>query len=83
MVLANKVRGNPRPLPCEVSTDIFFMDQYGNIMPCNDYDEPMIMGNLHKQGFDEIWSGPIAEKIRNQVAKCDKQCWMIGSAALQ
>ena len=81
MGLANKVRGNPRPLPCEVGTDMFFMDPYGNIMPCNGSDEPMIMGNLHEKEFNDIWEGPIAEKIRNQVAKCDKQCWMIGSAA--
>ncbi len=81
MGLANKVRGNPRPLPCEVGTDMFFMDPYGNIMPCNGSDEPMIMGNLHEQDFDDIWKGPIAKKIRHQVAKCDKQCWMIGSAA--
>lgn len=80
MGLANKVRGNPRPLPCEVGTDMFFVDPYGNVMPCNGSDEPMVMGNLHEQDFKDIWNGPIANKIRNQVSDCDKQCWMIGSA---
>jgi Fe-coproporphyrin III synthase len=81
MGLANKVRGGKRPLPCEVGTDVFFLDPLGNVMPCNGSDEPMIMGNLNNQGFDEIWYGPHAEEIRSQVRRCSKQCWMIGSAA--
>jgi len=81
MGLANKVRGNPRPLPCEVGTDMFFLDPYGNIMPCNGSDEPMIMGNLYEQNFDDIWNGSRANRIRNMVANCNKQCWMIGSAS--
>lgn len=81
MGLANKVRGNARPLPCEVGTDMFFLDPHGNIMPCNGSDEPMIMGNLHEQSFNNIWNSPTANKIRKQVAECNKQCWMIGSAA--
>lgn len=81
MGLANKARGNKRPLPCEVGTDMFFVDPFGNVMPCNGSDEPMIMGNLHNQPFEEIWHSPRAEEIRKQVANCPKQCWMIGSAA--
>jgi MoaA/NifB/PqqE/SkfB family radical SAM enzyme len=81
MGLANKVRGGKRPLPCEVGTDMFFVDPFGNVLPCNGSDEPMIMGNLHEQSFDEIWRGPRAAEVRNQVKHCEKQCWMIGSAA--
>jgi len=81
MGLANKVRGGRRPLPCEVGTDVFFLDPYGNIMPCNGSDEPMIMGNLKNQTFDEIWNSPKANEIRKQVKECPKQCWMIGSAS--
>ena len=81
MGLANKVRGGKRPLPCEVGTDVFFLDPYGNIMPCNGSDEPMIMGNLKNQTFDEIWNSQKADEIRNQVRNCPKQCWMIGSAS--
>jgi len=81
MGLANKVRGGKRPLPCEVGTDMFFVDPFGNIMPCNGTDEPMIMGNLHEQSFEEIWNGPRAEEVRKQVRECTKQCWMIGSAS--
>ena len=81
MGLANKVRGGKRPLPCEVGTDVFFLDPYGNIMPCNGSDEPMIMGNLKNQTFDEIWNSKKADEIRNQVRNCTKQCWMVGSAS--
>lgn len=81
MGLARKVRGQKRALPCEVGTDMFFLDPFGNILPCNGSNEPMIMGNLHEQGFDEIWHGPKAEEIREQVKECPQQCWMIGSAS--
>jgi MoaA/NifB/PqqE/SkfB family radical SAM enzyme len=81
MGLANRVRGGKRPLPCEVGTDMFFVDPFGNVLPCNGSDEPMIMGNLRGQSFEEIWRGQRAADIRKQVKQCAKQCWMIGSAA--
>jgi len=81
MGLANKVRGGKRPLPCEVGTDVFFLDPYGNVMPCNGSDEPMIMGNLNEQSFDELWSSQKADEIRKLVKNCSKECWMIGSAS--
>ncbi|MBA3005460.1 MAG: radical SAM protein [Proteobacteria bacterium] len=80
MGLARKVRGQKRALPCEVGTDMFFVDPFGNVLPCNGSPEPMIMGNLHEQSFDKIWQGPKAEEIRQQVKECPQQCWMIGSA---
>ena len=81
MGLANKVRGGKRPLPCEVGTDVFFLDPYGNILPCNGSDEPIIMGNLRDQNFDQIWNSQKADEIREQVKNCSKECWMIGSAS--
>ena len=81
MGLARKVRGLPRALPCEVGTDMFFVDPEGYVLPCNGSDEPMIMGNLHRQTFDELWHSEQAEKVRELVKNCPKQCWMIGSAS--
>ena len=81
MGLANKVRGGKRPLPCEVGTDVFFMDPAGNIMPCNGSLEPMIMGNLNEDAFDNIWHSARADKVREMVKSCPQQCWMIGSAS--
>jgi MoaA/NifB/PqqE/SkfB family radical SAM enzyme len=80
MGLARKARGQKRALPCEVGTDMFFVDPFGNVMPCNGSDQPMIMGNLHKQDFATIWNSDQAGKVRQAVKTCDKQCWMIGSA---
>lgn len=81
MGLANKVKGGTRPLPCEVGTDVFFLDPFGNVLPCNGSDKTMVMGNLHEQSFDEIWDGEKAYKVRKQVKACKKECWMIGSAS--
>jgi MoaA/NifB/PqqE/SkfB family radical SAM enzyme len=81
MGLARKVRGQKRALPCEVGTDMFFVDPAGNVLPCNGSDKAMIMGNLHSQDFKTIWDSPEAEGVRRMVKVCDKQCWMIGSAA--
>ncbi|MFP7754068.1 radical SAM protein [Thermodesulfobacteriota bacterium B35] len=81
MGLARKARGQKRALPCEVGTDMFFVEPNGNVVPCNGSDKPMVMGNLHTQSFNEIWYSPQAEKVRQMVSQCDKQCWMIGSAS--
>ncbi|WP_267313663.1 radical SAM protein [Desulfosediminicola flagellatus] len=81
MGLARKARGQNRALPCEVGTDMFFVDPGGNVLPCNGSDYPMIMGNLHEQDFDTIWKSVQAEKVRQMVKSCNKHCWMIGSAA--
>ncbi len=81
MGLARKARGQKRALPCEVGTDMFFVDPFANVMPCNGSEQPMIMGNLHEQDFDTIWNSEQATKVREQVKNCDQQCWMIGSAS--
>jgi len=81
MGLAGKACGQKRSLPCEAGTDMFFVDPSGYVLPCNGSDQPMVMGNLHEQSFATIWNCAKAEKIREMVRKCDKQCWMIGTAA--
>lgn len=77
--LANYVRGNKRLLPCEVGTDLFFMDPFGEIRPCNGMEESM--GNIRKQSFEDIWNSEAAKAVRDKVGKCDKECWMVGSAS--
>lgn len=79
--MANYVRGRKRLLPCEVGTDMFFLDPYGRIMPCNGMDQEMPMGDLTQQSFEEIWHSEQAEKVRKAVKSCHKNCWMIGSVA--
>lgn len=77
--LANYVRGNPRLLPCEVGSDLFFMDPFGEIRPCNGLE--MTMGNIKEKSFEEIWNSPEAAQVREAVKNCKKECWMVGSAA--
>jgi Fe-coproporphyrin III synthase len=79
--MANYVRGGRRLLLCEVGTDMFFVDPWGRIMPCNGMDSEMPMGDLTNQTFDEIWNSDQAIKVREAVQCCDKSCWMIGSVA--
>jgi len=83
MGLANKARGGERALPCGVGSDMFFVDPYGVIRPCNgmDDEDSSAMGSLKTNTFEEIWSSSQAAEVRARVATCDKQCWMIGSVA--
>lgn len=79
--MANYVRGGKRLLPCEVGTDMVFIDPYGKVLPCNGMDNEAVMGDLVKQSFEEIWNSKQAEDVRKAVKKCSKNCWMIGSVA--
>jgi MoaA/NifB/PqqE/SkfB family radical SAM enzyme len=77
--LANYVRGGERLLPCDMGTDIFFVDPFGRVMPCNGMDAPM--GSLKDRTFDEIWTSDEAKAVRERVCSCDANCWMIGSVS--
>lgn len=83
--LINYIRGNPRMLPCEAGTANFFIEPYGEVYPCNGLEERYwkeSMGNIREaKSFDEIWLGPQAQKVREQVRTCPKNCWMVGTAA--
>lgn len=79
--LINYIYGQPRLLPCDMSFDTFFIDPYGNVMPCNGTKDREIMGNLNEQSWKELWNSPQAEEVRKKVRHCDRQCWMIGSVS--
>ena len=79
--LINYIFGQERLLPCDMSFDTFFIDPYGDVMPCNGTKDKEIMGNLNKQTFDEIWFSEQAEAVRKKVRNCDRKCWMIGSVS--
>jgi len=79
--LINYIYGNRRFLPCEMGQDGFFLDPSGDILPCNGMDEKRPMGNLKEQAWDEIWNSKRAAETRRAVKGCDRNCWMIGSAA--
>lgn len=79
--LINYIYGQKRLLPCDMAFDTFFIDPYGDVMPCNGTKEKEVMGNLNNQTWDELWNSEQAEKVRNKVRHCDRQCWMIGSVS--
>ena len=83
--LINYIKGGRRMLPCEAGSENFFLDPYGNVLPCNGM-EPSCwfesMGNLNDAAsFEELWHSERAEAVREKVAHCPKSCWMIGSVS--
>ena len=83
--LINYVKGGRRMLPCEAGSENFFIDPYGNVLPCNGMEQSCwydTMGNLNDvETFDEIWNIEKAAAVREKVAHCPKSCWMIGSVS--
>ena len=79
--LINYIYGQKRLLPCDMSFDTFFIDPYGDVMPCNGTKDKEVMGNLNRQSWDELWNSPEAEAVRQKVRTCERNCWMIGSVS--
>ncbi len=79
--LINYIYSQKRLLPCDMSFDTFFIDPYGDVMPCNGTKEKEVMGNLNINTWDEVWNSKEAESVRKKVRKCDRNCWMIGSVS--
>jgi len=79
--IINYVNGGKRLLPCEMGSNIFFVDPFGEIKPCNAMDESM--GSIKTSSFDDIWRSEKAENVRKLVKTCQKNCWMIGSVSPQ
>jgi MoaA/NifB/PqqE/SkfB family radical SAM enzyme len=76
--LLDYVTGQERRLECTAGTDLFFVDPHGEIYPCNGMEESL--GNLRERPFAEIWGSERARDVRHQVAACDRECWMTGTA---
>jgi len=79
--LINYIYGQPRLLPCDMAFDTFFIDPYGDVMPCNGTKDKEVMGNLNDESWDELWNSEQAEAVRAKVRHCDRNCWMIGSVS--
>lgn len=78
--LLRYVQGKERTISCGAGTDTFFLDPWGRILACNGSREPLIMGDLTTKSFDEVWNSEQAEKIREMVRDCTRNCWMTGTA---
>ena len=79
--LINYIYGGKRLLPCDMGFDTFFIDPYGDVMPCNGSKEKLVLGNLNRQSWEVLWNSPQAEVVRTRVRACDRNCWMIGSVS--
>jgi len=79
--LVNYIYAQKRLLPCDMSFDTYFIDPYGDVMPCNGTKDKEVMGNLNEQSWDELWNSPEADDVRMKVRCCDRDCWMIGSVS--
>ncbi len=79
--LINYIFSQKRLLQCDMSFDTFFIDPFGDVMPCNGTKEKEVMGNLNEQSWDELWNSEKAEAVRKKVRSCDRNCWMIGSVS--
>lgn len=80
--LIQYIEGRPRPLPCRAGSSNFFIDPYGEVLPCNGMAEKMSMGNLaDAESFEALWNSPQAVRVRDAVAACRRNCWMMGTAS--
>lgn len=79
--LMNYLHGGERLLPCDMGSESCFVDPSGDVLACNGMDEKVPMGNIREKSFNEIWNSEQAERVRDIVRTCKKQCWMVGSAA--
>lgn len=84
MGLINYIEGNRRMLPCEAGSANFFIDPWGEVYPCNGLEESIwkeSMGNIHDSDFMTIWTSEQAQRVRDKVRHCSKNCWMVGTAS--
>ena len=85
MGLINYIEGNRRMLPCEAGMVNFFVEPYGDVYPCNGLEDKywkLPMGNIRETpDFQKIWNSEQAQKVREMVKKCPKNCWMVGTAS--
>jgi MoaA/NifB/PqqE/SkfB family radical SAM enzyme len=77
--LIEKILGHDRLIPCTAATDFIFVDPWSDVYACNVRPD-LLMGNLEKQSWDQIVNGKKAEEIRNKVAQCTQNCWMVTTA---
>lgn len=77
--IINYVNGGKRLLPCEMGEDLFLVEPWGDIRPCNVLEESM--GNIKEADFWTIWTSEQAKEVRKKARNCGKECWMIGSVS--
>lgn len=77
--LIAKILGKDRLHPCTQGTDNVFIDPWGDVYACNVRND-LLMGNLRKQAWNDIYNSDGASEIRKKVSLCPQNCWMVSSA---
>jgi MoaA/NifB/PqqE/SkfB family radical SAM enzyme len=63
--------------PCGALKDFFFIDPWGNVIPCNGSEEEWILGNIKDSSFEEIMNSQHAKDILLRISKCERNCTFI------
>lgn len=63
----------PMKAPCYYPHYTFFMDYTGDVLLCpHDWGRKLVIGNMVKQDFTEIWTGQKAMQARKRLAEGDR-----------
>jgi radical SAM protein with 4Fe4S-binding SPASM domain len=71
-----KIKKLKEPLkkPCYIPSYTFFLDYQGDVLMCpHDWGKKIILGNLNKENFLDIWFSEQSMKIRNMLNKSNRQ----------
>ena len=64
----------PLKKPCHIPSYTFFLDYQGDVLMCpHDWGKKIILGNLNKDKFLDIWFSKQSMKIRNMLNKSNRQ----------
>ena len=59
--------------PCFIPSYTFFMDYNGDVLMCpHDWGKKLIMGNIKRNSFYDIWNSNKWKKVRNNLNKADR-----------
>lgn len=77
--LIAKILGHDRLMPCTAATDFIFVDPWADVYACNVRND-LLVGNIRKQTWPDIMGSEELRRVRDQVARCTQNCWMVASA---
>ena len=77
--LIAKILGHDRLIACTAGTDFIFVDPWSDVYACNVRPD-LLVGNLQRESWTDIFHGAKADEVRAQVAACTQNCWMVASA---
>ena len=79
--LIKYIKNEPIAFPCKCGSHFFAIDPYGEMLACVGSEKPIVMGDLSKKSFENIWYGMEASEVRKQVENCKRNCCMSGHVA--